>query len=448
MSLRVRLFIILLLSTGAIWATAVSWIYFRSKAELEHVLDARIQEAARMVSSLVSGAGTGLAQGAWAGTPFEQSYERQLSCQVWSFDGRLLARSNGAPGSSLSDAPAGFSNRQVEGETWRIYAVENAASGTRVVVGDRLGLRGRLIADLIAGLVAPAVLIAPLLGLLIWVSVGRGLGPLRRMATNLARRDADDLSPLDTDRAPPEVKPVAVALNTLFARLEAARRHEREFLAFAAHELRTPLTGLRMQAQIAISSADREVVRSALGKIMAAVDRSARLVQQLLTIARFEAESGERAVEPVQVGAMVRGVAGEIGDRDGVVRTEIDPELMRTTLLAQRECLELAVRNLQENAVKHTRAGGTIRWSVDGTGQKIVVEDEGPGIPEDELDKVDRRFFRGRLKTGAGSGLGLAIVAAALRRTGATFRLSNRGAGQGLVVELAFPPGSRRGVPA
>ena len=435
-SLRARLFVILILSTGVIWASAVSWIYLRSRAQLEHVLDTRLQEAARMVSSLVSAAGGSTPQGKSPIAPTVPSYDHQLSCQVWSFDGQLLAKSSGAPSGSLSAAAAGFSDRQVDGEDWRVYVVEDLANGTRVVVGDRLGLRRHLIADLITGLVAPAVLTAPLLGLLIWISVGRGLRPLREMARSLSIRKSDDMRPLDKSRAPPEVRPVADALNTLFARVDAARRHEREFIAFAAHELRTPLTGLRMQAQIAMSSADREIVRSALGQIMIAVDRSARLVKQLLTFARFEAGTESQAAEPVPIGPLVRGIASEIGDRDGAVRTEVDPRLMGMAFFAQRECLELAIRNLQENAVNHTAPGGTIRWSLGNAADTVCIEDEGPGIPEDEIDQVARRFFRGRFKTGIGSGLGLAIVAEALARTGATFRLANRADGRGLRVEV------------
>ena len=109
------------------------------------------------------------------------SYERQLSCQIWSLDGRLVGRSRGAPNDSLGNQADGFSDQQVDGETWRVYAISDSAKGIRVLVGDRLGLRERLVSDLIKGLLWPAMLIVPLLGLLIWLILGRGLRPLQLM---------------------------------------------------------------------------------------------------------------------------------------------------------------------------------------------------------------------------------------------------------------------------
>ncbi|MFC6049379.1 histidine kinase dimerization/phospho-acceptor domain-containing protein, partial [Methylobacterium hispanicum] len=193
--------------------------------------------------------------------------------------------STGAPERRLTDAPAGFSQREVDGETWRVFTVEDADKGVRVIVGDRLGLRERLVTDLIMGLVTPAILMVPLLGMLIWASLGRGLRPLRLMARDLAGRGADEMSAIDTNLAPAEVRPLADALNGLFLKVESARRHEREVTAFAAHELRTPLAGLKVQAQVAMAATDPDVAKAALRQILAAVDRTTRLVRQLLDAA-------------------------------------------------------------------------------------------------------------------------------------------------------------------
>ena len=319
-SLRVRLFATLLLATGMIWLSAVAWIYLGSKREVEQVLDNRLQEAARMVSSLVGAVGDAGTDGAPRTLPAPSAYERQLSCQIWSLDGRMVARSSGAPERRLTEAPAGFSQREVDGETWRVFTVEDAEKGVRVMVGDRLGLRERLVTDLIMGLVTPALLVVPLLGMLIWASLGRGLRPLRLMARNLAARDADDMSAIDAGRAPTEVRPLADALNGLFLKVEAARRHEREVTAFAAHELRTPLAGLKTQAQVAMAAADPEVVKAALRQILAAVDRTTRLVRQLLDAARLDADGETR---PLTDGRRRRAGGG---DRGGHARAGRHPD--------------------------------------------------------------------------------------------------------------------------
>src|SRR6185437_4076598 len=166
----------------------------------------------------------------------------------------LVARSRGAPISNLGGTQTGFSERQIEGESWRVFTLEDTDKGLRVLVGDRLGAREHIVTDIIKGLLAPTLLIVPLLGFLIWSSLNRGLRPLRSLALELQKRQADDMRPVETGRAPAEILPMMDALNALFSKVESARRHEREITAFAAHELRTPLAGLRTQAQVAIGT--------------------------------------------------------------------------------------------------------------------------------------------------------------------------------------------------
>lgn len=428
-SLRRRLFVILLAATGLIWLSAIAWIFVGTRSELEHVLDTRLQEAARMVSSLVTdrsmAASTAIAA-APGMAPEPGSYERQLSCQIWSFDGHLVARSSGAPDESLSTNPSGFSERTVDGEPWRVYTIENAAAGVRVMVGDRLGLRDRLVADLIKGLLGPAVLIAPLLGLLIWASLGHGLRPLNAMAGEIRARDGNDMSPIDPGRAPSEVKPIAEALNGLFVKVEAARRHERDVTAFAAHELRTPLAGLKTQAQIAIAARDPDIRQGALAQILRSVDRTTRLVRQLLTLARLDASAEVSEVENVSVGDVLDEIV-ELGGPPGAsVRIVVETELRNLTLRSNRELLMLALRNLHENAVQHMQEGGTVTWRSGPGANALSVEDEGPGIPAEDLALVTQRFFRGRHQNTIGTGLGLAITETAIRRLGGSLLLENR----------------------
>ena len=324
--------------------------------------------------------------------------------------------------------------REVDGETWRIFTAEDAEKGLRVLVGDRLSLRERLVTDLIMGLLTPALLVVPLLGMLIWVSLGRGLRPLRLMARNLAARDADDMSAIDAGQAPTEVRPLADALNGLFLKVEAARRHEREVTAFAAHELRTPLAGLKTQAQVAMAATDPDITRVALRQILAAVDRTTRLVRQLLDAARLDAAEETRPLTEIDVGALVaETVAGMRVPAE--IRTVVDPELHGYTMRADPESLRLAVRNLHENAVQHMQAG-LVEWAPRPGGEGIVVRDEGPGIPQEELLHVTKRFFRGRHKSATGSGLGLAIAEMASRRSGLSLRLRNRSDRRGLEAEI------------
>jgi two-component system, OmpR family, sensor histidine kinase QseC len=441
-SLKGRLFAILVVATSIIWLAAICWIYVETRREIESVLDARLQEAALMASSLVPTA-TAPAQ-----SPPVQLHaselnanEHQISCQIWSLDGRLVARSSGAPDEKLSDMPAGFSERLIDGETWRVYTLEDITKGVRVLVGDRLGLREHLVTDIIKGLVAPTLLILPLLGFLIWASLHRGLTPLRRIAGELKERDADDMSAIAMGQVPTEIQPLVVALNGLFTKVQAARLHEREITAFAAHELRTPLAGLRTQAQISIATNDRATRDTALRQIVVSVDRTTRLVRQLLAISKLDATHGLSGEADVNVGDVIGEVVESVPLGNKTIQVLIDPVLSRTSIVTNRELLTLTLRNLQENAVGHMRDDGLVRWLVERRQNEIVVaiEDEGPGIPEEELHQVTNRFFRGRHKSVFGSGLGLAIVQVALRTIGANLRFINRKNTRGLRVEVSWP---------
>lgn len=438
-SLRLRLFAILLAATGIVWLAAVVWIYIESRGEVEQVLDNRLQEAARMVASLASGFETIPGKSAPAAIAQLGSYERQLSCQIWSVDGRMVAKSSGAPNQQLSATPDGFSDRTIDGETWRVFSVEDAGHNLRVMVGDRLSLRERLVTDLVKGLMLPALLIIPLLGAAIWASVGQGLRPLRRMAQDLGAREPDDMRQVETDREPVEVRPLAVALNGLLSRVQAARRHEREVTAFAAHELRTPLAGLKTQAQVALAAEDPKVVRGALEQIVAAVDRSTRLVRQLLTIAKLDADVADAPRSRVEVGPLLSEIVADTPKNAATIVT-IDASARDMVLETNADCLQLALRNLHENAVQHTPEG-RILWTA--RSNTLLVEDDGPGLADDEIDKLGSRFFRGRSRSPVGSGLGLAIVKLALAKIGAEFTISNRAGRSGAKSELIFPARTR-----
>ncbi len=442
-SLRGRLFIILVSATGLIWLCATAWIFLQTRAEVERVLDTRLQEAARMVSSLAISADVPSPARGQAGPvlmPERASYERQLSCQIWSLDGRLVARSSGAPDDSLGNQKDGFSDQQVGGETWRVYAVSDSAKGLRVLVGDRLGLRERLVSDLVRGLLWPAIFIVPLLGLLIWTSLGRGLRPLQYLAVDLRDRSVDDMRPIDLSHTPPEIIPLVNSLNSLFARLEAARRHERDITAFAAHELRTPLAGLKTQAQVAIATTDPTARESALRHIVASVDRTARLVRQLLAMARLDAQSGVELKDEVNLARLLEEIT--LPDQAaGPVKVVLDPSLDDVALVTNRDLLTISLRNLHENAMQHMRRGGIVKWSAAtcNSHAAITIDDEGPGIPENELILVTNRFFRGQHKSPSGTGLGLAIVQLALEKIGGSLALANKSGGRGLRATVSLP---------
>jgi two-component system OmpR family sensor kinase len=230
---------------------------------------------------------------------------------------------------------------------------------------------------------------------------------------------------------------------------------QQNFVADAAHELRTPLAALRLQAQSLDRAADPEARKVAVGRLTAGIDRATRLVEQLLVLARQEASAANGAAcRPVDLAELARRT---VGDLVGLAAAkEVDLGLQHAdpvSIEGQPDALHILLRNLVENAVKYTPAGGTVDIAVRlvGNGEQggdkdasgecavIAVEDSGPGIPPEERERVFDRFYRVAGSDAAGSGLGLAIIKAIAERHGATLRLDRSERLGGLAATVSFP---------
>lgn len=371
--------------------------------------------------------------------PSETGYSKQLSCQIWSLDGGLVGQSDGAPDVELSGAAAeGYSRSVIDGEPWRVYTLVNEELGVRVMVGDSLAVRDRLVRDVLEGLLLPAALILPLLAAILWVSVARGLAPLDRLAGTLRARATSDLSPLPEGSDPRELRPVRAALNSLFARVAAARDVERDFTTYAAHELKTPLAGLRTQAQVMRLSDDPEVRTKALAAIERSVERTDRMVRQLLDLAAIE--RSEQNLEDTDLSHLMRDTVDDLRtlatQRHIVFDVDGPDHAVRRT---NPFLLQAALRNVIENAIHASPPGGRVSLALEAgdAAMQFVIRDEGQGIPADLLDRVSTRFTRGRGSGSNGSGLGLSIVASAMERLGGSVQF-DRGTLCGQTVRLVL----------
>lgn len=437
-SMRARLLLILLLTTGAVWLSAAAWIYWSTQARVEQVLDARLREAARMVDSLITdnrieiATAAGAIEGLDVETMTDEPYSHQLSCQIWSLAGTLVGRSEAAPRERLASSDDGFSQTSIDGQTWRVYTVLNSDRGVQVMVGDNLQVRRSLVNDVMTGTLLPMTLVLPIAGLLIWLSVQRGMRPLDRMAGLLGQRHADDLRPVDLPDAPGELRPALDAINGLFGRVAGAREREKSFTAFAAHELKTPLAGLKTQAQIALASDDPGIRRHALEQIAGGVDRSSRLVRQLLDLAAADANEERETTQSADPAAIVRDSVQSVESLAARRGLAIDVQGAHDGIVAcDRALATTALRNIVENGVLHSPAGGTVRIVISSSGQEIRFDiiDAGPGMTRDDLSHARERFYRGAGRDGAGSGLGLAIVDTIMRRVDGRLTLANEEGG-------------------
>jgi two-component system, OmpR family, sensor kinase len=303
-----------------------------------------------------------------------------------------------------------------------------------------MSVRKQRAAQLALQTLRPFALLLPVLALAIWLAVGKALEPLQRLTAQVLARRVNTLDPLSSARLPDEVQPLVVALNDLLQRLRGALERERAFMADAAHELRTPLTALHLQAGT-LARASGEAERSAaMAGLTAGVQRVRHLVEQLLSLARQEPRA-ESTPAPVRLDDAAREVVAELvplADAGGIDLgiSAAQP----ATVTGDAEDLRTLLRNLVDNAVRYTPAGGRVDVSVEAHGgTKLVVADDGPGIPAAERERVFDRFYRRAGAPAPGSGLGLAIVQAIAAAHGATVSLSDGPGGKGLTVMVLFP---------
>jgi two-component system sensor histidine kinase QseC len=446
-SMTARLFGLLLLATGIVWICGMAWIYSGSRKELERVLDVRLEEATRMVSSLMGDASMHVTSGVSGVRLPNQTVpitntdtNFRLACQIWSIDGRLMGRSSDAPSTQLTDVSSGYSNQDINGSRWRVFAHEDRERGFRVLVGDSISHRERLVRELMWGLALPGVIVFGVLSALIWLALREGLQPLRRLTAALASRSPDALAPLDIGHTPNEIRPVVDSLNSLFERVVAAREHERSVTAFAAHELRTPLAGLRTQVQVALAATDPGTRYNALRNAVTAADRTNRMATQLLALAHVDAAERNAPQEWINAGAKLHDLCHELQAFERQRAPDIDETLFRCRIRVNPDAFHMALRNLTENALQHTPGDAALRWSLlpGSPGVLLTLDDSGPGIPDDEMQMVTQRFFRGRHKTAIGSGLGLAIARTALENDGFKLVLENRAPEPGLRAQIVI----------
>lgn len=339
-----------------------------------------------------------------------------------------------------------FYDGQIDNVPVRIAAlrVDGTDGSALVQVAETLIKRHTLTSEILAVMLLPQLLLIGTAGALIWYGVARGLGPLDRLRKDIVRRSHRDLSSLDTHRVPMEVAPLVNALNELFERLDRALASQNRFIADAAHQLRTPLAGLKTQAELAILEDDPLAMRAALEHVRDAVNRSVRLVNQLLSLARADhSHENPLATTLLDLRGLARGIAAEWVGKAVDAQLDIGFERPDDAIIIQgnQELLHELLDNLIDNALRYTPAGGsvTVRVARHAPGSAALeVEDTGPGIVPAERSKVLQRFHRVEGTPGEGSGLGLAIVREIASVHGAIITIAEGAGGRGARISVKF----------
>jgi len=372
-------------------------------------------------------------------------------CHVLSGDA-VLSLPKVGPSDDLSSAD--YRDGTINGEDVRIALVKYPVPGQRdkfvyIQVAETLHGREQIGEQIMVNVILPQLAMVVISGLVLWFGVTRGLRPLATVRDAVASRSPLDLRPISVANTPREVRPLVKAINGLLDLLREDMQAQRRFVANAAHQLRTPIAGLKMQSELALRQSKPEEIRHALNLIHIGADRAARLANQLLALAR--AEPG--AVDPelwqrLDLNILAKSVTRELVTQALVKNIDLGFEESKVPVMVRGDQASLyeLLSNLIENAILYTQEGGhvTVRTlkNVDGDEQQrsiIIVEDNGPGISEDEREKVFERFYRITDRGVAGSGLGLAIVREIAKIHGAEVCLGDGPKGLGTAVTIDFP---------
>ncbi len=372
------------------------------------------------------------------------SYDR-IYFSVSRISGELLAGQPEmpAPPRAIPEGHRVFYYSTVNSERVRIAALYVPQPNGPVViqVAETMVKRNRLTREILIGETVPDLMVATMAMVLVWFGILRSLAPLERLRSEIAQRSARDLRPLDGSYAPAEVRPLVGTLNELLGNLRDALDAQQRFTANAAHQLRTPLAGLQTQVELALRQPAPEPMLRSLDQLRSATVRAAHLANQLLALSRAE-PGGHRpdSLRAIDLRSLAQEAASIWVPRALLKNLDLGFELEPAATVADARLLRDLLDNLIENAIRYTPPGGsiTVRTAIEGAHAVLSVEDDGPGIPRDQHEKVFQRFYRIPGSTGDGSGLGLAIVQEIVNAHGARATIDAGLDGRGTLIRVRF----------
>jgi two-component system sensor histidine kinase TctE len=363
---------------------------------------------------------------------------------IYRDDGSLIAGTPGLlPIKTTLSGHSGFFDVTYQQKNLRVFMQRATFNGHNIVIqaADTTNKRRALSQQIIFGMFLPEFLTVASVMIAVWVGVTRGLAPLDRLQKLVADQRQPGMNQLPEAQAPSELFGLVHMHNMQTEKLQEALVMQEHFITNAAHQLRTPLAGLQTQSELALKLIDRQGditdLRKIVSNIHTATMRASRLVQQLLGLARSRTIAD--AFQLCDLAQHAENVANRFMDRAVAANVDMGLELESITIAGIGLLIEELISNLLDNALRYCpyNSSITIRTGqVDGQPQ-LIVEDNGPGIPADQYEKIFERFYR-LSGTQEGAGLGLAIVLEIVRLHGASITPGVGSSGRGLSMTVKF----------
>jgi two-component system, OmpR family, sensor histidine kinase TctE len=372
----------------------------------------------------------------------DRTYFKIVSAQRGVIAGEAdLPADDSVPINGIRLADATVRAQRVRVVSTRIAAPETNDTVT-VTIAETLIKRNTLAGDILLAMVAPQIALLGIASMLGWMGLSRGVKPLTDLASQIESRDQNNLSPVPQTGLPREARVLAERINELLARLGGAMQAQKRFVADAAHQLRTPLAAVMLQVERAQRAPDSETAREALRALQRSVERAGRMTQQLLTLARTEPEAST-AVALKSLDLV--GLARQVGEDwiPQALKRDIDFGLIvppgQVTITGDERLLRELLSNLIDNALRYCGSACRVSVIVEAEPQpRLAVQDDGPGIPEEERVRIFERFYRVPGSSGDGCGLGLAIVEEIARLHSSTVEVSSGSDGRGSRFTVVF----------
>ncbi|QIR07691.1 sensor histidine kinase [Salinivibrio costicola] len=413
----------------------VSWllVYSEARHEINEVYDARLGQSAKTLALSVMSWGdqppdnftqsythwlnaiTANAKNDDTTTPFGHPYEDNLFFQ-YRVNDALVAKSPNAPAQwiATSDNP-GFDMVTAAGEQWRTFLLVFTLPDKRqasLLVAEKEAIRQELMTEVSLTIGLPQLLLIPLLAVIVVVLVSRAFRPLGELKETIAARSVDNLDHIHVSQPTVELSPLVKQINYLFSQLNNAWVREKRLVSTAAHELKTPLAVLRLNAENALSATTEAERDNDLTNILNGIDRTDRVIQQLLMLSRVEQQKNTEVTQ-VDIVPLLREQIAALAPMALTQQQSIELEGQESLWVKGHPVmLSVLFTNLIDNAIRYAGKGASISVITSHSANTVVVEviDSGDAISDEIKSRIFDKFFRGHTEKGDGAGLGMSIV--------------------------------------